>query len=78
MLVNGEKLAAAPDDTVASALLAGGITTFSTSSAGEPRAPFCNMGACFDCVVTIDGVARRSCLTPVVEGQDVRIDHEDR
>ena len=36
---------------------------------GAPRAPYCMMGVCFDCLVTIDGVGnRQGCLVPVREG----------
>jgi sarcosine oxidase subunit alpha len=40
---------------------------------GAPRAPLGGMGVCFECRVTIDGVAhRRACLVPVAEGMIVR------
>ena len=39
---------------------------------GKPRAPYCLMGVCFDCLVTIDGVgSRQACLVPVREGMAV-------
>lgn len=43
---------------------------------GGPRAPFCMMGACFDCLVIVDGKRDvRACLTPVAEGMVV--EHQD-
>ena len=46
-----------------------GVTAFRRSVRGEPRGPLCGMGTCYECRVTIDGVAhRRSCLVPVAEG----------
>ncbi len=48
---------------------------FRRSRAGEPRAPLCGMGVCFECRVTIDGIAqRRACMTPAREGMQVRTD----
>jgi D-hydroxyproline dehydrogenase subunit gamma len=59
---------------VAAALLANGVSTFRTTPvSGAPRAPYCMMGACFDCLVEIDGQPnRQSCLVPVAEGMQVR------
>jgi predicted molibdopterin-dependent oxidoreductase YjgC len=42
------------------------------TEAGAPRGLFCGMGVCFDCLVTIDGVAdRRACMTPIRDGMRV-------
>lgn len=59
--------------SVAAALLAGGVSTFRTTPvSGAPRAPYCMMGACFDCLVEIDGIPnRQSCLITVVPGMRV-------
>lgn len=69
----GKEIAARAGDTVACALLEAGITAFRASVVtGEARAPYCMMGVCFDCLVTIDGVAnRQSCLTEVAQGMQV-------
>jgi predicted molibdopterin-dependent oxidoreductase YjgC len=77
---DGQPVQAAPGDSVAAALLQAGIRTFRTSVAsGAPRGPHCLMGACFDCLLTIDGVAnRQSCLVEVAEGMDVRSQHGAR
>ncbi|NGM44525.1 (2Fe-2S)-binding protein [Rhodobacter sp. SGA-6-6] len=37
-----------------------------------PRGMFCGMGLCFECMVEVDGLRRRSCLTPVSAGMVVR------
>jgi sarcosine oxidase subunit alpha len=51
------------------ALFNGGITHFRTSVSGEPRAPICAMGTCFECRVMVDGKEhQRSCLIPCVGG----------
>lgn len=58
--------------SVAAALLDHGITSFRTSVSGEPRGPLCGMGTCYECRVTIDGVAhRRACLVPVADGMRI-------
>ena len=71
---DGESLQAAAGDSVAAALLAAGKLAFRTSvGGGEPRGPHCLMGVCFDCLVSIDGVANlQSCMVVVAEGMDVR------
>ena len=68
--VDGKAISARTGDTVAAALLAAGIDHCRTTPvSGAPRAPYCLMGVCFDCLVTIDGVgSRQSCLVPVREG----------
>ncbi len=63
-----------PDGALlAAALLAQGVAVFTTSPLrGEPRAPLCLMGSCFQCQVTIDGAPTRSCRARVRAG--MRID----
>ena len=60
-------------DTVAAALLAAGVLTNRVSDvSGAPRAPYCMMGVCFECLVTVDGVAnRQGCLSPVRAGMRI-------
>jgi predicted molibdopterin-dependent oxidoreductase YjgC len=60
--------------SVAAALLACGARNFRSSVVGEePRAPYCMMGVCFECLVEIDGVpARQSCLIPVRGGMRIK------
>lgn len=60
-------------DTVASALLAAGVETCRTSAVGgEPRAPYCLMGVCFECLVTVDGVGnQQGCLVALRPGMTV-------
>jgi len=58
--------------TVAAALLDLGVSAFRRSVSGDPRAPLCGMGTCYECRVTIDGLAhRRACLVIVAEGMHV-------
>ncbi|HJV90302.1 MAG TPA: 2Fe-2S iron-sulfur cluster-binding protein [Holophagaceae bacterium] len=39
---------------------------------GAPRGPLCGMGQCFECRVTIAGRDVLACLTPALEGMEVR------
>ena len=66
----GRAIAARPGDSVAAALLAGGITTTRrTPVSGAARGPFCMMGACYDCLAVIDGrPSVQTCMTPVRDG----------
>ena len=71
--VDGKEIRARLGDTVAAALLAAGIERCRTTPvSGAPRAPYCLMGVCFDCLVSIDGIgSRQACLTPVRDGMRV-------
>lgn len=71
--VDGRPLRVAAGSSVAAALLGAGITTFRHSVSGEPRAPLCGMGICFECRVTINSVEHcRSCQTVCENGMEVR------
>ena len=71
--VDGERISARAGDTVAAALLAAGRDRCRTTpGSGAPRAPYCMMGVCFDCLVTIDGVGnRQGCLVTVRTGMTI-------
>ena len=71
--VDNEAISARPTDTVAAALLAAGHAVCrETAVSNAPRGPYCLMGVCFDCLVTIDGVGnRQGCLVRVREGMQV-------
>jgi hypothetical protein len=65
-------LAFAGDSVAAALLLAGVEHCRTTPVSGAKRAPYCMMGVCFDCLVTIDGVGnRQACLIGVQEGMRV-------
>jgi D-hydroxyproline dehydrogenase subunit gamma len=73
--VNGAAVAVPDECTVAAAVLRAGIASFRRSVTGEARGPLCGMGICFECRVTINGVAHvRSCQTICENGMDVRTD----
>lgn len=66
---DGQPLQGQEGDSVAAALLANGISTFRTHPVSSaPRSAFCLKGACFDCLVVIDGVGnRQACMTPLTD-----------
>ena len=68
--VDGRPAAARAGDTVAAALLANGVEVCRTTPvSGAARAPYCMMGVCFECLVTIDGNGnRQGCLIAIEEG----------
>ena len=74
VVIDGRPLDAASNDSVAAALLASGHAAFRvTGVSGTARGPYCMMGVCFDCLVTIDGQPnRQACMVRVEQG--MRID----
>ncbi len=70
----GRTLEARAGESVAAAVLAANPGhTRRTPVQNAPRAPYCMMGGCFDCLMEIDGVAnRQACMTTVTEGMKVR------
>ncbi len=71
--VNGTDLQCRQGDSVAAALFAGGMQACRDTAVGEvPRGPYCMMGVCYDCLVTIDGQAnQQGCMTAVREGMKI-------
>jgi D-hydroxyproline dehydrogenase subunit gamma len=72
--VDGRPFLARTGDSVAAVLLMSGYRDFRVAAVGgAPRGPFCMMGACFDCAVTIDGQAnRQGCLVTVAPGMRIQ------
>ncbi|MFQ3197411.1 MAG: putative molibdopterin-dependent oxidoreductase YjgC [Paraglaciecola sp.] len=72
--IDGETVRVAAGETIAAAILASGIQSCRTTPlSGEPRAPFCMMGVCFECLMNIDGVPnRQTCQIPVQQGMKIR------
>lgn len=72
---DGKPLPALAGETLAAALAAADIVALRRSDAAASRAwrgQYCGMGACFDCIVTVDGRAgQRACLTKVRGGEVV-------
>jgi predicted molibdopterin-dependent oxidoreductase YjgC len=73
ILLEGQPVQARAGDSVATALLAAGVLATRSHPANEDsRGPYCLMGACFECLVVIDGEpSRQACLVTVREGMRV-------
>jgi len=68
---DGRPIGARAGETIAAALAAAGIVALREHRDGTKRGLWCGMGACFDCVVTIDGRAgQRACLAKVEAGMN--------
>ena len=70
----GTEIQVAPEQTVASALLAEGHLVFRNSVVrGQPRTAYCMMGVCFEYLLVIDGqTSQQACLIKVREGMEIR------
>ncbi|WP_274649248.1 (2Fe-2S)-binding protein [Paenibacillus humicola] len=64
---DGQDVSGYEGEPIAAALLACGIRTLRYhEETGTPRGIYCNIGHCFECRVTVNGVGGvRACLTPV-------------
>ncbi len=73
LTIDGRAAYAHVGESVATAVLAAGLcATRHAPVSGAPRAPFCLMGSCFECLMTIDGKPnRQACMTPVRAGMQV-------
>ena len=72
IIADGEAIRVERGTTLASALLNCGQRIFRQSTTGDARAPLCGMGICYECRVTIDGVAhQRACMVVVEPGMRV-------
>src|SRR5690349_22831026 len=69
---DGMTIEALEGETIAAALSAAGIVAYRRTPSGAPRGLHCGMGACFDCVVSVDGrIGQRACLTKAADGMVV-------
>jgi predicted molibdopterin-dependent oxidoreductase YjgC len=73
LTIDGRRVEAREGDTVAAAMFAADVVQCRTTPvSGAPRGPYCMMGVCFECFVTIDGAGnRQACLVHVREGMAV-------
>ena len=73
LLFDGRPLPVAPGQSIAAVLLAAGVRSWRTTRvADRPRGLFCGIGACFDCLVTVNGTPSvRACLTEARPGDVV-------
>ena len=72
--VDGRDLAVREGANLAAELLLAGVMRFRhTPVSGAPRGPFCMMGACFDCLIEIEGTTRQACMVDVATGLEITL-----
>lgn len=74
---DGVPVRAERGDMLATALVTAGFHHVRRSVVSDtPRAPYCLMGVCFECLMTVDGIQnRQACLVEVEEGMAVLSQH---
>lgn len=71
--VDDKALDAFEGEPIAGALIANGINVFRyTKKHKQPRGIFCAIGLCTDCIMMVDGVAVRTCVTGVKAGMKIK------
>jgi len=80
LFYEGRAVAFEAGDSIAAALLAASIAGFRDHAVTlGPRAPYCMMGACFECLAEVDGVQnQQTCLLKARDGMVVRRQHGAR
>jgi aerobic-type carbon monoxide dehydrogenase small subunit (CoxS/CutS family) len=75
IVVNGVAMTANDGEPLAAALVAGAGWQTRKTRTGQERGPFCFIGMCQECVVTVDNQRKvRSCLMPVAEGMTITLE----
>ncbi|ATJ84341.1 (2Fe-2S)-binding protein [Halomonas beimenensis] len=74
VFVEDEPVEVCAHDSAAAAVLAAGLLPSRTTPAdASPRAPYCLMGVCFECLIEIDGAPnQQGCMIPVRDGMRIR------
>ncbi len=72
--LNGVILTAISGQSIAAAMISSGERINRTTRIdGSFRGIFCGIGACFDCLVVVDGVSnQRACITEVRNGMTIQ------
>ena len=76
--INGHPFEVPAGETVAAAILtSSGLShTRTTAISNTPRAPFCLMGVCYECLMIIDGQPnQRTCKIQVEAGMAIENQH---
>jgi len=72
-LWRGQPVSALEVDVISSALIASGVEWFGHHAKdGAPQGLFCANGQCSHCLVMVDGVPVKACMTAARDGMDVR------
>ena len=75
VFVNGAEIEATESENVGTFLLKRRQQVLRKTRFEEnPRGMFCGIGVCFDCIVTIDGIAnQRACITQLRDGMRIEV-----
>ncbi|CAB4696989.1 MAG: (2Fe-2S)-binding protein [Actinobacteria bacterium] len=75
VFVNGAEIEATESENVGTFLLKRRQQVLrKTRFEDNPRGMFCGIGVCFDCIVTIDGIAnQRACITQLRDGMRIEV-----
>lgn len=73
IIVNGAPVPARKGANLAATLLENGVLPFRFHDiSAQPRAPYCMIGKCFDCLILVDGRSNtQGCMTAVRDGMRV-------
>ncbi|MEV8105084.1 (2Fe-2S)-binding protein [Streptomyces sp. NPDC088135] len=76
---DGRPVPVLPGQTIAAALWSAGILSWRTTRVhGRPRGAFCGIGACYDCLATVNGRPnQRACLLPARQGDTITTQEGD-
>jgi predicted molibdopterin-dependent oxidoreductase YjgC len=72
--IDGNEVIVTAGISVAAAMLLDGPAPYRLTAIKQtPRAPYCMMGGCFDCLIEIDGQPnQQGCMVMVVDGMVIR------
>jgi sarcosine oxidase subunit alpha len=74
VIVNGRPVLVSQGTSVASAIIRAGVPS-RYSISGQPRAPLCGMGICFECRAMVNGELHvKTCQTVCIEGMEIFTD----
>jgi hypothetical protein len=72
IVIDGVASEAYEGESVSAAVMADRGLGLRSTAKGDPRGYYCGMGACFDCIMVVDGVPNtRTCVTWVRDGMTV-------
>jgi sarcosine oxidase subunit alpha len=77
LTIDQHEVRAYAGETLATVLLAQGITIFNRTPKGQPRGPYCNMGTCFECQIQMAPQGSntfswiRACMVTVKPGMTI-------
>lgn len=69
----GQRITAYAGESLAAALIAGGVLEFRRTRGGASRGPFCGMGVCGECRVLVNGSPVRACMEPARADAQVKV-----